>query len=80
MLLPLNKGGRIVYEREDDDGERLPARMSGQAIYDVVRRRQKEAGVKKLSPRLSQDLRRGFAGRHRRLELIRLGGHLNAVG
>ncbi len=58
LLLPVNKGGRIVYER-DDGGEKWPARMSDQAVYDVVRRRQKEAGVKKLSP---HDFRKTFVG------------------
>ena len=33
--------------------------MSDQAVYDVVRRRQKEAGVKKLSP---HDFRKTFVG------------------
>lgn len=59
LLLPVNKGGRIIYEREDRDGVRTPARMSDQAIYDVVRRRQREAGVKKLSP---HDFRKTFIG------------------
>ena len=59
LLLPVNKGGRIIYEREDRDGVKIPARMSDQAIYDVVRRRQKEAGVKKLSP---HDFRKTFIG------------------
>ena len=58
LLLPVNKGGRIVRER-DDGGEERPARMSDQAVYDVVRRRQKEAGVKKLSP---HDFRKTFVG------------------
>ena len=58
LLLPVNKGGRIVRER-DDGGEKVPARMSDQAVYDVVRRRQKEAGVKKLSP---HDFRKTFVG------------------
>ena len=59
LLLPVNKGGRVVREREDRDGVRTPARMSDQAIYDVVKRRQKEAGVKKLSP---HDFRKTFIG------------------
>lgn len=59
LLLPVNKGGRIVYEREDADGVKVAARMSDQAIYDVVRRRQREAGVKKLSP---HDFRKTFIG------------------
>ncbi len=59
LLLPVNKGGRIIYEREDREGERLPVHMSDQAIYDVVRRRQREAGVKKLSP---HDFRKTFVG------------------
>ncbi|WP_273847307.1 tyrosine-type recombinase/integrase [Rubrobacter calidifluminis] len=59
LLLPVNKGGRIIYEREDVGGERRPARMSDQAVYDIVRRRQREAGVKKLSP---HDFRKTFIG------------------
>lgn len=59
LLLPVNKGGRIIHEREDKDGAKYAARMSDQAIYDVVRRRQKEAGVKKLSP---HDFRKTFVG------------------
>jgi integrase len=59
LLLPVNKGGRIIHERTDADGETHPARMSDQAIYDVVKRRQKEAGVKKLSP---HDFRKTFVG------------------
>lgn len=59
LLLPVNKGGRIIHEREDRDGAITSARMSDQAIYDVVRRRQKEAGVKKLSP---HDFRKTFIG------------------
>lgn len=53
LLLPVNKGGRIIRHRTDRDGERISARMSDQAIYDAVRRRQKEAGVKKRSPTIS---------------------------
>lgn len=41
LLLPVNKSGRIIYERRAPDGEKFPARMSDQAIHDVVRRRQK---------------------------------------
>lgn len=59
LLLPVNKGGRIVYEREDRDGAKTPGRLSDQAVYDAVRRRQKEAGVKKLSP---HDFRKTFIG------------------
>ncbi len=62
LLLPVNKGGRIVYERElrsERDGANVPRRLSDQAVYDAVRRRQKEAGVKKLSP---HDFRKTFIG------------------
>ncbi|MDQ3507786.1 MAG: tyrosine-type recombinase/integrase [Actinomycetota bacterium] len=59
LLMPVNKGGRIVHARTDSGGEATPARMSDQAIYDVVKRRQKEAGVKKLSP---HDFRKTFVG------------------
>lgn len=37
---------RLIYEREGAAGERRPARMSDQAIYDVVKKRQRTAGVK----------------------------------
>lgn len=59
LFLPVNKGGRIVRARTDPDGEVVPARLSDQAVYDVVRRRHREAGVKKLSP---HDFRRTFVG------------------
>jgi integrase len=71
LLLPVNKGGRIIHEREDAGGGRFLARMSDQAIYDVVRRRQKEAGVKKLSP---HDFRKTFVG-----DLLDAIGDLSAV-
>ncbi|MBA2712691.1 MAG: tyrosine-type recombinase/integrase [Rubrobacteraceae bacterium] len=59
LFLPVNKGGRIVRERIDPGGEVVPARLSDQAVYDVVRRRHREAGVKKLSP---HDFRKTFVG------------------
>lgn len=59
LFLPVNKGGRIVRARTDPDGEVVPARLSDQAVYDVVCRRHKEAGVKKLSP---HDFRKTFVG------------------
>lgn len=59
LFLPVNKGGRIVRARTDPDGEVVPARLSDQAVYDVVRRRHREAGVKKLSP---HDFRKTFVG------------------
>ena len=59
LFLPVNKGGRIVRVRTDPDGEVVPARLSDQAVYDVVKRRHKEAGVKKLSP---HDFRKTFVG------------------
>lgn len=59
LLLPINKGDGIIHERRDSDGEVYPARMTDQAIYDVVRRRQREAGVKHLSP---HDFRKTFIG------------------
>lgn len=58
LLLPINKGDRIIHERRDGEESR-PARMTDQAIYDVVRRRQREAGVKRLSP---HDFRKTFIG------------------
>jgi site-specific recombinase XerC len=70
-LLPVNKDGRVLYERERElrserGGAKVPGRLSDQAVYDAVRRRQKEAGGKKLSPRLQEDLYRGPLECHRR--------------
>ena len=45
--------------RTDPDGEVVPARLSDQAVYDIVKRRHREAGVKKLSP---HDFRKSFVG------------------
>ena len=59
LFLPVNKGGTIVRARTDPDGEVIPARLSDQAVYDVVKRRHREAGVKKLSP---YDFRKTFVG------------------
>ncbi len=59
LFLPVNKGGTIVRARTDSDGEVVPARLSDQAVYDVVKRRHREAGVKKLSP---HDFRKTFVG------------------
>ena len=59
LFLPVNKGGAIVRARTDPDGEVVPARLSDQAVYDIVRRRHREAGVKKLSP---HDFRKTFVG------------------
>ena len=59
LLLPINKGDRIIHERRESGGEVYPARMTDQAIHDVVRRRQREAGVKHLSP---HDFRKTFIG------------------
>ncbi len=59
LFLPVNKGGTIVRARTDPDGEVVPARLSDQAVYDVVKRRHREAGVKKLSP---HDFRKTFVG------------------
>lgn len=58
LLVPVNKGGRIILSR-DEDGLSRPARMSDQAIYGMIRRRQREAGVKHLSP---HDFRKTFIG------------------
>ncbi len=59
LFLPVNKGGTIVRARADPDGEVVPARLSDQAVYDIVKRRHREAGVKKLSP---HDFRKTFVG------------------
>lgn len=49
LFLPVNKGGRIVH------GQRVTA----QAIYNLLRKRCQEAGIKPLSP---HDLRRTWIG------------------
>lgn len=49
LVLPVNKGGRVVHGQ----------RMSDQAVYKLVKRRQREAGVKGLSP---HDFRKTFIG------------------
>ena len=59
LFLPVNKGGTIVRARTDPDGEVVPARLSDQSVYDIVKRRHREAGVKKLSP---HDFRKTFVG------------------
>ncbi len=46
LFCPVNKGGRILRRR-----------MSGQAIYDMLRKRAAEAGVRDFSP---HDMRRTF--------------------
>ncbi len=59
LFLPVNKGGTIVRKRVAPDGEMIPARLSDQAVYDMVKRRHREAGVKKLFP---HDFRKTFVG------------------
>lgn len=49
LFLPVNKGGRVI------DGQR----MTAQAVYNTLRKRCEEAGVKELSP---HDLRRTWVG------------------
>ncbi len=48
LFWPINKGGRLHL-----------GRLSGQAVYGIVRKRASEAGVKAFSP---HDLRRTFVG------------------
>lgn len=48
LFVPVNKGGRLT-----------PRRLSAQAIYDLLKKRAGEAGVKDFSP---HDLRRTFVG------------------
>lgn len=48
LFLAINKGGKIV-----------PGQMTNQAVYNLLAKRAKQAGVKKFSP---HDLRRTFAG------------------
>ncbi len=49
LFLPVNKGGRVT----------LGQRMTAQAVYNALRKRCEEAGVKELSP---HDLRRTWVG------------------
>lgn len=49
LFLPVNKGGRVIGGQ----------RMTAQAVYNVLRKRCEEAGVKELSP---HDLRRTWVG------------------
>ena len=70
LLLAILKNGQIRY----DNG-----RMSDQAIYDVTKRRAKQAGVKACSP---HDFRRSFVTQLLRkdkdlLTVQRLAGHAN---
>ena len=70
LLLAVQKNGQIRY----DNG-----RMSDQAIYDVTKRRAKQAGVKACSP---HDFRRSFVTQLLRkdkdlLTVQRLAGHAN---
>ena len=48
LFVPINKSGRLT-----------PRRMSAQAIYDLLKKRAEEAGVKDFSP---HDMRRTFVG------------------
>jgi len=50
LFLPINKGGRIIRERRGE-----PARLTSQAIYNMLKKRALQAGVKSFSP---HDLRR----------------------
>ncbi len=47
LFMPINKGGRII-----------PKRMTSQAVYNVLRKRAEQAGVKPFTP---HDMRRTFA-------------------
>lgn len=58
LFLPVNKGGRIVGEEAGSLGDKIE-KMSDAAVYKMLRRRQKEAGVKGLSP---HDFRKTFVG------------------
>lgn len=54
LFAPVNKGGNISRNR---DG--IPRRMTAQAIYNLLKKRAEEAGVKDFSP---HDFRRTFVG------------------
>jgi site-specific recombinase XerD len=48
LFVPINKGGKLI-----------PRRMNAQSIYDMLKKRGEQAGVKAFSP---HDLRRTFVG------------------
>jgi integrase len=48
LFVPINKGGRIV-----------PQRLSAQSVYNLLKKRASEAGVRDFSP---HDMRRTFVG------------------
>lgn len=54
LFLPVNRGGNIVVEQAGQ-----PARLTSQAIYNMLRKRAAQAGVSEFSP---HDLRRTTAG------------------
>jgi site-specific recombinase XerD len=66
LFLPINKGGRVIRER----GGR-PVRLTDQAVYNALRKRAKEAGVKAFSP---HDLRRSFVS-----DLLDAGADISVV-
>jgi site-specific recombinase XerD len=56
LFLPVRKDGEVQHS--DPRGEKK-ASLSDQAVYKMVKRRQREAKIKEVSPpRLPQDLRR----------------------
>lgn len=57
FFLPINKGGRIIYQRPSKHGIRKPGRLTAHAIYKMLNKRARQAGLKSMSP---HDLRRTF--------------------
>lgn len=56
IFLPIRKDGKVMHT--DPQGEKK-ASLSDQAVYNLVKRRHREAGIKEVSP---HDLRRTFVG------------------
>jgi site-specific recombinase XerD len=77
LFLPTRKGGKIVRRVEDDGYLRG---INAQTVYDMLKKRGKQAGVENFSP---HDLRRTFVGDllDRGADLVtvqKIAGHANA--
>lgn len=59
LFLPVNKGGAITHARTDDHDTERPASVTAQAIYNMLKKRAEQAGVKDFSP---HDFRRTAVG------------------